>query len=225
MSDEPQSAKGVEQFIQQLRDKGVEAGQREADRLLDEARKMALEIVQKAKREADEMKAKIKTDVEQDKTSAEAALKLAFRDTVLRLKSEITSRFAAQVKNLVSLTMHDEDNLRELILEVVRQTLTKEAENQPMEILISPEILSGDVSSESPEEIQTDPLSNLIQQLSREMLLQEIEIKTSGDHIEGIRIRLIDKDLEIDLTEQAISDLLLKHLLPRFRARLEGMVR
>ncbi len=76
-----------------------------------------------------------------------------------------------------------------------------------------------------PEESQKDPFSNLIHQLSSEMLCQEIEIKVSDDQTKGIRIRLIDKDLEIDLTEQAISDLLLKHLLPRFRARLEGMVR
>jgi V/A-type H+-transporting ATPase subunit E len=225
MSDEQQAAQGVEQFIQQLRDKGVEAGQREADRLLDEARQMALEITQKANREADEMKAKIQKDVEQDKASAEAALKLAFRDTVLRLKADITSRFAAQVKNLVSVTMHDGESLRELILEVVRKILTKEMENQPIEILISPEILRGNEFSDHPEDPQADPLSTLIQQLSSEMLQQEIEIKASGDQTEGIRIRLIDKDLEIELTEQTISDLLLKHILPRFRARLEGMVK
>ncbi len=225
MSDEEQSAQGVEQFIQQLRDKGVEAGQREADRLLDEARQMALEIVQKANREADEMKAKIKKDVEQEKASAEAALKLAFRDTVLRLKADITSRFAAQVKNLVSVTMHDGESLRELILEVVRKILTKEMENQPIEILISPEIIRGNEFSDHPDDSQADPLSTLIKELSSEMLQQEIEIKASGDQTEGIRIRLIDKDLEIELTEQSISDLLLKHLLPRFRARLEGMVK
>ncbi|GJL49189.1 MAG: hypothetical protein NPIRA01_04160 [Nitrospirales bacterium] len=225
MSEEPQSAQGVEQFIQQLRDEGVEAGQREADRLLDEARKMALEIVEKANREADEIKGEIKKDVEQDKASAEAALQLAFRDTVLRLKSEITSRFAAQVKNLVHETMHNRENLRELILEVVRHILTKKTENQPMEILISPELLSGDEVSQQSDESQTDPLSNLIRQLSSDMLRQEIEIKPSGDQEKGIRIRLIDKDLEIELTEQTISDLLLRHVLPRFRARLEGLVR
>ena len=183
---------------------------------------MALEIVQKANGEADEMKAKIKKDIDQDKAAAEAALKLAFRDTMLRLKSEITSQFAAQVKNLVSVTMHDRESLRALILEVVREILTKDLENQPIEILISPEIIRGTEFSEDP---QADPLSTLIQQLSSEMLHQEIEIKAGGDHTEGIRIRLIDKDLEIELTEQTISDLLLKHVLPRFRARLEGMVR
>ena len=222
MSDEQQAAQGVEQFIQQLRDKGVETGQREADRLVEEARKMALEIVQKANGEADEMKAKIKKDIEQDKAASEAALKLAFRDTVLRLKSEITSRFAAQVKNLVSETMHDRESLLALILEVVREILTKDIETQPIEILISPEIIRGTEFSEHP---QADLLSTLTQQLSSEMLRQEIEIKVGGDHTEGIRIRLIDKDLEIELTEQTISDLLLKHVLPRFRARLEGMVR
>ena len=225
MADEQPLAQGVDQFIQQLRDKGIEAGQQEAARLLDDARKVALEIVQKANREADETKAQIKRDIEQDRTAVEAALNLAFRDTVLRLKSEITSRFAAQVKNLVHEAIHDRERLRELIVEVFRKTLTMETEKQSMELLISPEILSGNEFSEHHGDLQADPFTDLIQQLSSQMLGQEIEIKPSEDQTEGIRIRLIDKDLEIHLTEQAISNLLLRHVLPRFRARLEGMVR
>ena len=40
----------------------------------------------------------------------------------------------------------------------------------------------------------------------------------------GIRVRLLDDDLEIDLTDEAIAELLLEHLQPRFRAVLTGMV-
>jgi V/A-type H+-transporting ATPase subunit E len=41
----------------------------------------------------------------------------------------------------------------------------------------------------------------------------------------GIRIRLVDRDVEIDLTDASVAALLLQHLQPRFRAFLEGMVR
>jgi hypothetical protein len=34
----------------------------------------------------------------------------------------------------------------------------------------------------------------------------------------------VDEDVQIDLTESAISELLLRHLLPRFRALLRGAV-
>ena len=34
----------------------------------------------------------------------------------------------------------------------------------------------------------------------------------------------MDEELQIDLTDQAIANLLLKHLQPRFRAVMEGLV-
>jgi V/A-type H+-transporting ATPase subunit E len=34
----------------------------------------------------------------------------------------------------------------------------------------------------------------------------------------------VDEDVQIDLTESAISELLLRHMLPRFRALLRGAV-
>ena len=34
----------------------------------------------------------------------------------------------------------------------------------------------------------------------------------------------MDKDVRLDLTESAISELMLKHMLPRFRALLRGAV-
>ena len=38
----------------------------------------------------------------------------------------------------------------------------------------------------------------------------------------GARVRLVGEDLEIDLTDDAVSQLLLKHLLPRYRAILQS---
>jgi len=56
------------------------------------------------------------------------------------------------------------------------------------------------------------------------MLRDGITFGAADDGEAGLRIRLVDDDVRIDLTESAISALLLKHMLPRFRALLRGKV-
>jgi V/A-type H+-transporting ATPase subunit E len=36
---------------------------------------------------------------------------------------------------------------------------------------------------------------------------------------------MVDKDITLDLTDQAVADFLLQHLQPRFRAVFEGVVK
>jgi V/A-type H+-transporting ATPase subunit E len=46
-----------------------------------------------------------------------------------------------------------------------------------------------------------------------------------ADVADGIQVRLVDKEIILDLNDQTIADLLLAHLQPRFRALLEGIVK
>ena len=48
------------------------------------------------------------------------------------------------------------------------------------------------------------------------------EIKAAESDTPGLRIKLKDKDLEIDLTDNAIANVLLRYLLPRYRAIVAG---
>ena len=54
------------------------------------------------------------------------------------------------------------------------------------------------------------------------MLREGVDLKPSEDMSGGIRIQMVGEDLEIDLSEKAISELLLEFLLPRYRAILSG---
>jgi V/A-type H+-transporting ATPase subunit E len=56
------------------------------------------------------------------------------------------------------------------------------------------------------------------------MLREGVTFGVANDGESGIRVCLVDQDARIDLTESAISELLLRHLLPRFRALLRGKV-
>jgi V/A-type H+-transporting ATPase subunit E len=49
-----------------------------------------------------------------------------------------------------------------------------------------------------------------------------VELKPHGEVHAGIRVRLVGQDLEIDLSDRALSDLLLEHLTPRYRAIVTG---
>jgi V/A-type H+-transporting ATPase subunit E len=38
-------------------------------------------------------------------------------------------------------------------------------------------------------------------------------------------VRLVDRDVVLDLSDRAVADVILEHLQPRFRALLEGVVK
>jgi V/A-type H+-transporting ATPase subunit E len=65
-------------------------------------------------------------------------------------------------------------------------------------------------------------MRRLVLGISGEMLEQGVDLKPSANMGGGIRIRLVGEDLEIDLSDQAISDLLLQNLLPRYRDIVSG---
>ena len=57
------------------------------------------------------------------------------------------------------------------------------------------------------------------------MLIAGVNFKASHDVQGGMSLKLQDRDLTLDFTEQAVAYMLLQHLQPRFRAILEGVVR
>ena len=223
---EPQpQASGVQELIQQLKDKGVGAGKKEAEAIVEEAHRRAGQIVAQAKAEADQHMKQSRADMEAERKAAEAALQSAYRDTVLRLVSALTSHFEDQVRRLVSRELQEEEVIRKLILEVAGQATPRDLGAQRAEILLPTELVGVEALRAKPEEVREGTLTHFVMEMSGEMLREGIELKPMGENTPGIRIRLVGQDVEIDLTEHAVADLLLKHLLPRYRAVLEGVIR
>ncbi len=225
MADITPQASGVQELIQRLRNQGVDAGRAEAERIVEEAHKRAAQIVANAKAEAEQVRVGARADAEAERKAAEAALQSAYRDTVLRLVSALTMHFEGQVRRLVARELREKEFVRKLILEVVRQATPGDLGAQRAEILLPAELIGVEALRARPEEVKEGTLTHFVMGLSGEMLRQGIELKPMGEDTAGIRIRLVGQDLEIDLTERAVADLLLKHLLPRYRAVLEGVIR
>ena len=61
--------------------------------------------------------------------------------------------------------------------------------------------------------------------LTGDMLREGVTFRSSDDMGPGIRVEVKDKDIVLDVSEEAVAGLLLQHLQPRFRAILEGIVK
>ncbi len=217
MAESSKVSSGVQSLIDRIRDEGVQAAQKEADRILQEAGKQAADMVAEARTEAEGLRSQARAEVETERAAAQEALQLASRDTMLAFRAELTKRFTEAVKGLVGIELKDREFLRQMLLAIAGRSVPDKAANRSLDVLLSKELFPEN-------EGERQSLRSFILALAHEMVQSGIELKPSGDNKPGIRIRLAGQDLEIDMTDEAISALLLKHLLPRFRAICDEVV-
>lgn len=215
MQETTKTSAGVQDLIERIRDQGVQAAQTEADALLSDARKQAAEIVAQAKAEADAERAQAKADIEAHRTASLDALQLAVRDTVLDLKTRVVARFEEFVKRLVVSATRDEQLVRNLVLVLAGRAAEEFIQDKEVEVRISQALLGEATLQEEGKEA--------ILALSSDMLREGLELVSSHEIEGGARVRLVDDQLEIDLSDRAVARLIAQRMVPRFKAILEGV--
>jgi V/A-type H+-transporting ATPase subunit E len=222
-----QSAKvafGVEALIERLRSEGVGSGRAEAEKMVKDAQAEAQTILSKAKAEADQIVDRARTEATNLEKAGRQSLEVAARDTALDLKNRLSQRAAREVKHLVNEEVQRQEILEKLILEVAGQAREKTVGTGAVEILLPEKVISLDDIAKDPAHLQASPLGRFAGLVARNMLRQGVTLTSSPNVKAGIKVRLTDKGIELDLSDKAIADLLLQHLQPRFRALLEGIV-
>ena len=116
MTETTKVTSGVQELIHRLRDEGVEAGRQKSDQILREAQEQASRIVAQANAEAEETLSKARREIETEKAAAIESLRVAIRDTELKMEAGLKAGFAAHVKRLVSVELGDREFLRQVIL-------------------------------------------------------------------------------------------------------------
>lgn len=215
---------GVDALISRLRDAGIEEGRSQSEALVKAARQQASDIVAAATREADGILVKAKEEAAKLKAAGEDAVRLAMRDTILSLEGDLLSTFQNRLRALVRGALEDQELLQRLILEVASKAAPAAAEGGRAEVLLPPEFASLDELRRKPEEAKPGTLMHFVLSLGGDVLREGVGFAVGEDGQAGIRVRLVDDDMRIDLTDTAVSELLLRHLLPRFRALLRGAV-
>ena len=220
-------SQGIDALIDRLREEGVSAGREQAEKIVAEARATARQIVDNAKEEERKHIEASRKEAEAFQSAAVAAIQMAMRDTVLAMKSQLMQSFSSDVRRLVSRELVDETLIRQMIVEVAgraRESIDA-AEAEQLESVLPAEVVGLNELRNNPDELRRGKLTHFVLGLSDDILRKGVTFSASDERESGIRIRMVDKDISLDLTDETIASLLLEHLQPRFRAILEGIVK
>jgi V/A-type H+/Na+-transporting ATPase subunit E len=201
---------GVEDLIDRLKTDGVSKGQQEAEALVADAKRQAMAILDAARQEADEIVTSAKSEAERVRLAGEQALQLAGRDALLKLRESFQMQFENRLRKLVGKTLENPELLKQMILEVAGKSRPQSSSEKPgssekMELLL-PAAAAGH-----------DPLSAYVAGLTGDMLREGVTFGVGEDIDTGARVRLVDRDVEVDLSDQALAGFLARFLVPRFR--------
>ena len=219
-------AAGVKALIDRLRNEGVSAGRSEADQIVAEAQTRANDLVAKAEAKARNMVDEAQKETEALKSAANDALEVAARDTMLNLRAQIASRLDDEVTRLLSEATADPEMLKQMIVEVAgraRRGANVDAEKK-VEVILPETVVGVEELRQKPEELKEGTLTHFVLAAAGNVLRKGVEF-SSAPGFGGIKLRLVESNVEIDLTDQAIAGALLEHLQPRFRAVMEGIVK
>jgi V/A-type H+-transporting ATPase subunit E len=218
---------GVEALIERLREEGIKAGREEAERIESAARHQASEILAEAETKARGIVENARQEAKNLCTGGKDALRIAMRDTVLKLKAQLAERMSDQVRRLVAKELSRETFLERLILEVASRAREDAGvdRGEPVQILLPRELVGIEELRRNPLELREGSLSHFVLSLSADILAEGVTFCVADAPGPGIRLYLKDRDIQIELTDAQVTQVLLEHLQPRFRAILEGMVK
>ncbi|MGH1460697.1 MAG: ATPase [Neptuniibacter sp.] len=219
------ASSGVEELIEKLRQQGVDKGQQEASKLVEEAEHRADWLLSQAHQEAEQIVSKARAAANNLRQSGEDALRIAARDMHLEVRETLSHSFSDQVERLVAQQMDNEAFMRKLILSLVDKASQDHgiADAEKLEVLLPDDFIGLDELRRNPKEYREGVLSQFVQSLAAEQMREGISFDLHDG--QGIRVRLSGEEVEVDLSSDAIAKLLLKHLQPRFRAIIEGVIR
>jgi len=202
--DNMTKAVGVENLIDRLKTDGVSKGKTEAESIVADAKRQAMSILDAARREADGIVTAAQRESERVRQTATQALQLAGRDALLKLRESCQLQFENSLRKLVGVELQNADTLSQMILAVAGKTRPDEAD-AVIEVLVPI------------DPSQPDALTDYVAGLTSEMLRPGVTFGVGEDVTAGVRIKLVDKNVEIDLSDEALASFLGRFLVPRFR--------
>ncbi len=220
MATDTKQTTGVQELIDRLRDEGVAKGQNEADSLITEARKQSMTILDDAQREAEEILAKARAEAESIVENGNEGLRLASRDVMLKLRESFHKEFENRVRQLVAFTLKDRSFLEKLILEVARRA-TPQDDSKRLKVLLPESDVTAEELAAEVSNVQEGSLAHFVLGLAADVLREGLSFGVSDEPSPGVRVQIVEDDVQLELTDETITALLLQYLAPRFRAVLE----
>jgi V/A-type H+-transporting ATPase subunit E len=212
-------ASGVQELIDRLRHEGVASGLSEGERLQAEARVKSMEILDQAKAEADKILAKARTEAASIEKNGKEALRLACRDVVLRVREAFYEEFKRRLNRLVKHKLSDQKLLEKMILELAAKN--RPADNKDVQVLLPSTQISEEELKKEVANVQPGSLASFVLGLTADVLRQGLSFDVTNDIDSGVKVQIVEDDVQIELSDKTITVVLLEYLVPRYRAIMQ----
>jgi V/A-type H+-transporting ATPase subunit E len=185
---------GIQALIDRLRHDGIDAGRQDAQQMLAQARAEIDSLRAAAREEADSLMARTRAQIRTEQETAQGALQLAYRDSLLRLKEAFLHDFGERLRRRVQTELADPNVLRQALLAVLRD------DPDPTDGALFDTLAWDGVARQLREGVTLLPAPGLA----------------------GFRVALQGGHVEVHVTDEAVTELLKSHLMPRVRRQLDG---
>ena len=215
---------GIEKLLKKLKNDGIEKGQKDAEKIIEKSQKAAEKIISNAKSESEKIIADAIKKAKFIETAGRKSLLLAARNTTLELKSFFLEKFSAKLQKAISLELKDKEILKKMIIQVAGDSGLSSEKNS--EVVLPQRIFDSNIENlqVQPDKIKNDILTKFVATQLRSQLKEGVTFSIGNNHQKGVIFKLTDKNVQVEFDEKSITDILLKHLQPRFRAILEGVI-
>jgi len=192
----------IQQICTLLRTETLEPAKEEAERLVEEAKKQAQQIVDNAEREAEEHLKRAHEQIEKDRSVFHSALQQAASQCFESLKQKIQSKlFNKELDAMIRQGAAAPDVIASIVTAIV-EALKKEGSAVSLEAVI-PKAVSAD-------EVNKLLAENILESLQNEGV-------SLGSFAAGAQVKLVDKQLTLDMSDAVLKELLSNYLRKDFR--------
>lgn len=192
----------VQKICDALRKETLEPAKQEAREIVENAHLQASEILSRAQKKKEEILQSAEKEIEERKRVFQASLQLACRQGIERLKEKIEEElFSKELSLLVEKEMADPKVIANLINAFTHSMEEKGIEEDFMAVI--------------PKEIAPRVISSLI--ASRILERLQNEIVSIGNFAGGVQIRLKQKLITIDISDEVVRELIAQYIRRDFR--------
>jgi len=192
----------VKKICEVLRRETLEPAEHEASTLLEKARREAESIIEEAKRQGEMIKQKAQKEADMLKTRTHSSLQAACKQTIESLRQTIREKlFNPELKKVLTAGLQNEKVIARMI-EAVIKGLEKEGVEGDLQAYVSSAIPASEVNALLAPEV--------LKRLKEKGVLV-------GTFAGGVQVKVVGENLTIDLTEQALTELLGSYVRKDFR--------
>lgn len=188
----------IKKICEVLREETLEPAKKEGEEIIKEAQKRAEKIIAEAEAAAAKLHENAKEETQQNKNAFEASLSQAAKQSIETLKQSVEDHFFSKLLPQLIANGAGDPQLIALLLNAIVQALQKEG-------------ISANLTAIIPQKIDPQKVIQLlVGQAVQSLKEKPIEL---GQFTAGAKIKLVDKKMTIDISDEALKDLLANHVV------------